>query len=109
MRRNLPQQTALDKKTQIVVDRGQRNGWNAAPHRGENVLWRMMSVRGNDRFVHHLALMRYRQSVLVGQFTELIMGKAHDYRIRIIINDSCWAPWNEVRHGLSRTFASVVS
>jgi hypothetical protein len=30
---------------------------------------------------------RDRQSVLRGQFTELFMGEAHDYRMRIIIND----------------------
>ena len=85
MRSDLSQQPALDEKPQIVVDRGQRNGWNAAPHRGVNVLWRIVSMRSDDRLIDHLPLVRDRQTVLRGQLTELFMGEAHNYRMRMII------------------------
>jgi hypothetical protein len=77
MRRDLPQQPALDEKPQIVVNRGQRNGWNAAPDRGVNVFRRIVSVRSDDGLIDHLTLMRDRQIVLRGQLTELFMGEAH--------------------------------
>src|SRR4029077_19135116 len=76
---------ALDEKPQIVVDRGEGNGWNATPHRGVNVFWGIVSVGSNDRLVDHLTLVRNRQTVLRGQFTEVFMGEAHDYWMRIII------------------------
>jgi hypothetical protein len=85
MRSDLSQQPALDEKPQIVVDRGERNGWNAAPNRGVNVFWRMVSVGSNDGLIDHLTLVRDRQTVLLGQFAELFMGEAHNYRIRTII------------------------
>ncbi len=85
MRSDLPQQPALDEKPQIVVDRSERNGWNATPDRGVNVFRRMVAVGSDDGLIDHLALVRDRQTVLLGQFTELFMGKTHDYRIRIII------------------------
>src|ERR1700735_2238765 len=85
MRTDLSQHPRLDEKPQIVVDRCQRNGWNAAPHRGVNVFWGIVPVGGDDRLIDHLTLVRDRQTVLRGQLTELFMGKAHDYRMRIII------------------------
>jgi len=85
MRSDLSQQPTLDEKPQIVVDRGQRNGWNAAADRGVNAFWRMMSVGSDDGLIDHLTLVRDRQTVLLGEFTELFMGKAHDYRMIIII------------------------
>jgi hypothetical protein len=42
-------------------------------------------VRSDDGLIDHLTLVRDRQTVLRGQFTELFMGEAHDYRMRIII------------------------
>ena len=44
MRSDLSQQPALDEKPEIVVDRGERNGWNATPDRGVNVFWGIVSV-----------------------------------------------------------------
>ena len=85
MRSDLAQQPALDEKPQIVVDRGERNGWNATPDRGVNVFWGIVSVGSDDGLVDHLTLVRDRQTVLRGQLTELFMGEAHDYRIRMII------------------------
>jgi len=85
MRSDLAQQPALDEKPQIVVDRGERNRWNATPDRGVNVFWRMVSVGSDDGLVDHLTLVRDRQTVLRGQLTELSMGESHDYRIRMII------------------------
>ena len=85
MRTDLAQQPALDEKPQIVIDRGQRNGWNAASHRGVNVFRRIVSVGSNDGLIDHLPLVRNRQTVLPGQLTELLMGEAHNYRIRTII------------------------
>ncbi len=85
MRSDLSQQPTLDKKPQIVVDRGERNGWNAALHRGVNVFRGMVSVRSDDGLIDHLTLMRDRQTALRGQLTELFMGEAHDYRIRMSI------------------------
>ena len=85
MRSDLSQQPTLDEKPQIVVDRGQRNGWNVAADRGVNAFWRMMSVGSDDGLIDHLTLVRDRQTVLLGEFTELFMGEAHDYRMRIII------------------------
>ena len=58
MRSDLSQQPALDKKPQIVVDRGERNGWNAAPDCGVNVLRGIVSVRSDDGLVDHLPLVR---------------------------------------------------
>ena len=87
MRTDLSQHPTLDEKPQIVVDRGQRNGWNAAPDRGVNVFWGIVSVGRDDGLIDHLTLVRDRQTVLRGQFPELFMGEAHNYRIRISIND----------------------
>ena len=85
MRSDLSQQPALDEEPQIVVDRGQRNGWNATSHRGINAFRGMVTVRSDDGLIDHLTLVRDGQTVLRGQFTELLMGEAHDYRMRIII------------------------
>jgi hypothetical protein len=87
MRSDLSQQSAFDKKPQIVIDRSQRNRWNATPDRGVNVFWRMMSVRSDDCFIYHLTLVRDRQTVSLGQLTEVFMGETHDYRMRMIINE----------------------
>jgi hypothetical protein len=85
MRTDLSQQPTLDEKPQIVVDRGERNGWNATSDRGVNVFWRMVSVGSDDGLIDHLTLVRDRQTVLRGQLTELFMGEAHNYRMRISI------------------------
>ena len=85
VRSNLSQHPALDEKPQIVVDRSERNGWNAAPDRGANVFWGMVPVGSDDGPIDHLTLVRDRQTVLRGQLTELFMGETHDYRMRIIV------------------------
>src|SRR5580704_13842809 len=85
MRSHLSQHPALDEKLQIVVDRGQRNGGNAAPDRSVNVFRRIVTVRSDDGLKDHLTLVCHRQTVLRGQLTELFMGEAHDYRMRMII------------------------
>ena len=85
MRTDLSQQTTLDEKPQIVVDSGERNGWNATPDRSVNVFRGIVSVGGDDSLIDNLPLVRHRQTVLRGQFTKLFMGEAHDYRMRIII------------------------
>ena len=85
MRSDLSQQPTLDEKPQIVVDRGERNGWNATSDRGVNAFWGMVSVGSDDGLIDHLTLVRDRQTVLRGQLTELFMGEAHDYRMRMII------------------------
>ena len=85
MRSDLSQHPTLDEKPQIVVDRGQRNGWNAAPDRGVNVFRGIVPLGSDDGLIDHLTLVRDRQTVLRGQLTELFMGEAHDYRIRMII------------------------
>ena len=79
MRSDFSQQPTLNEKPQIVVDRGERNGWNATPDGGVNVLWGMVSVGGDDGLIDHLTLVRDRQTVLRGQVTELFMGETHDY------------------------------
>ena len=85
MRSDLSQQSTLDEKPQIVINRGEGNRWNAAPDRGVNIFRGIVSVRSNDGLIKHLTLVRDRQTVLRGQLTELFMGEAHDYRMRIII------------------------
>src|SRR5208282_1037453 len=85
MRSDLSQQPTFDEKPQVVVDRGERNGWNATPDHGVNVFRGIVSVGSDDGLIDHLTLVRDRQAVLCGQLTELFMGEAHDYRIRIII------------------------
>ena len=85
MRTDFSQHPTLDKKPQIIVDRGERNGWNATPHRGVNVLRGIVSVGGDDGLINHLTLVRDRETVLGGELTELFMGEAHDYRMRTII------------------------
>ncbi len=88
MRTDLSQHPTLDEKSQVVVNRGQRNGWTAAPDRGVNVFWGIVSVGSDDGLIDHLTLMRDRQTVLRGQLTELFMGETHDYRMRMIIKRS---------------------
>src|SRR5580698_4456368 len=85
MRSDLPQQSTFNEKLKVIVDRGQRNGWNATPHRSVNLFRGMVAMRRDDRFVDHLALVGDRQTVLLGQFTELFMAGAHNYWIRMII------------------------
>lgn len=85
MRSDLSQQPALNEKAQVVVDRGERNGGNATPDRGVDVLRGIVSVGSNDGLKDHLPLMRNCQTMLRSQFAELFMGEAHDYRIRISI------------------------
>jgi len=88
MRSDLSQQPTLNEKPQIVVDRGERNGWNTTPNRGVNFFRRMVSMTSDYGFIDHLALVRDGQTVLRGQLTELFMGEAHNYRIRISIKRS---------------------
>jgi len=87
MRTDLPQHPTLDEKPQIVVDRGERNGWDAAPDSGINVFRRIVSVRSDHRLIDHLTLVRDRQTVLCRQITELFMAEAHDYRLIMIIKE----------------------
>src|SRR5580658_10052517 len=88
MRSDLSQHPTLDEKPEIVVDRGQRNRWNAAPDRGVNIFGRIVSVGGDNRLIYYLTLVRDRQAALRGQLTKLLMGEAHDYRMIIIIKRS---------------------
>jgi hypothetical protein len=88
VRADLAQHPALDEKPKIVVDRGQRNGWNATPDCGVNVFRRIVPVSRDDGLIDHLALVRDRQTMLRCQLTELYMGEAHNYRIRIIVKRS---------------------
>src|ERR1039457_988034 len=83
MRSDLSQQLTLDEKPQIVVDRGERDGWNATSDRGVNVFWGIVSGGSDDGLIDHLTLVRDRQTVLRGQLTELFMGETHDYRKRM--------------------------
>ena len=53
-----------------------------------NVFRGIVSVGSDDGLIDHLPLVRDRQPVLRGQFTELFMGEAHNYWIRIIIKQS---------------------
>ncbi len=77
MRTHLPQQSTLDEKPQIVVDRGQRNRWNAAPDHGVNIFRGIVSARSDDGLIDHLTLVRDRQTVLRSQLAKLFMGEAH--------------------------------
>ena len=79
VRGDLSQQPALDEEAQIVIDRGERDGWNTAPDRRVNVLWRIMSVGSDDSLIDHLTLVRNRQTMFRGQLTELFMAEAHIY------------------------------
>src|SRR5579872_7159605 len=88
MRTDLSQHPTLDEKPEIVVDRGERNRWNAAPDGGVNVFRGIVSVASDHSLIDHLTLVRDRQTVLRGQLTKLFMGEAHNYRIRIIIKQS---------------------
>jgi len=79
MRGDLSQQSTLDEKSQIVIDRGERNGWNAAPDRGVNVFRGMVSAGSDHGLIDHLTLVRDRQAVLHGQLTEPFRSEAHNY------------------------------
>ena len=79
MRSDLSQQPTRDEKPQIVIDRGERNGWNATSHRVVNVFRRIVSVGSDHSLIDHLTLVRDRQAVLRSQLTELLMGKVHNY------------------------------
>src|SRR5579862_3545969 len=89
VRRNLAQKAAFHEETEIVVNGCERDGRNATPDRGENIFWRIVAVGSDDSLIDDLTLMRDRQTVLGGQFTELPMGELHNYWIRIIIK--LWA------------------
>jgi hypothetical protein len=118
VRSDLSQQSTFDEKPQVVVDRGQRNGWNAAPDCGVNAFGRMVSVGSDNGLIDHLPLVRDRQSMLRGQLTELFVGKTHDYRIRMsiehcgrvkgdffIAEELCFAELiSQCRHALSFRF-----
>ena len=71
MRTDLSQHPALDEKAQIVVDGGERNGWNAAPYRSINVFWGIVPMKGDDGLIDHLSLVRDRETVLRSPLTEL--------------------------------------
>ena len=77
MRSDLSQQPTLYEKPEIVVDRSERNGWNATPDRGINIFRGIVSVRSDDSLIDYLTLVRDRQTVLRGQFTEPLMSEAH--------------------------------
>jgi len=79
MRSNLSQQSALDEQPQIVVNGGERNGWNATADRSINVFWGVVSVGSDDGLIDHLTLVRDRQTMLRRQLTKLFMGETHDY------------------------------
>ena len=79
VRRNLSQQSTLDEKPQIVVHRGERNGWNATPDGSVDVFRGMVSVGSDDSLIDYLTLVRDRQTMLRRQFTKLLMGETHDY------------------------------
>src|SRR5580698_7047489 len=85
MRSDLPQQSTFNEKLKVIVDRGQRNGWNATPHSGINLFRGMVAMRRDVRFLEYLALVSDCQTVLIGQFRELFMAGAHNYWIRMII------------------------
>ncbi len=85
MRSDLSQQPTFDEKPQVVVDGSERDRRNAAPHRRVNVFWRIVSMGRDDGFIDHLPLVRNCQAVLRSQFTELLMGQTHNYRMRMII------------------------
>jgi hypothetical protein len=85
MRSDLSEQSTLDEKPQIVVDGGERNGWNPTPDCGVNVFWGIVTVGSDDGLIDHLTLVSNGQAVLRGQLTELFMGEAHDYRVIISI------------------------
>ncbi len=85
---DLSQQPTVDEEPKIVVDRGERNGWNAAADRGVNLLRGIVPVGSDDGLIHDLTLVGDRQTVLRRQLAELFMGEAHNYRIRMSINDS---------------------
>ena len=60
MRSDLSQQPTLDEKPEIVVDRGERNRWNATPDSGVNVFWRIVPMRSDDGLIDYLTLVRDR-------------------------------------------------
>jgi len=76
---DLSQQSTLNEKAQIVVDGGERNGWNAAPHRRVDIFRGMVPVGSDDGLEDDLALVRDCQTMLRGHLTELFMAKAHNY------------------------------
>ena len=85
VRRDLAQKAALDEKTKIVVNRSQRNGRNSLLDRCVNMFRRMVPVRSDDRFVNNLTLVRGGKAALPGEFTKLLVGEPHDYRIGLMI------------------------
>jgi hypothetical protein len=49
-------------------------------------------VGSDDGLIDHLTLVRDRQAVLRGQFTELLVGEAHNYWITMIIKQPGGGP-----------------
>ena len=79
MRSDLSQQPTVDEEPQVVVDRGERNGWNLTPDRGVDGFRGMMSIGSNHGLKDHLPLVRDRQTVFRRQFAELLVGETHSY------------------------------
>ena len=76
--RSFSQHPTLDEKLQSVIDRGQRNGWNAAPDRDVNVFRGIMSVGSDHSLIDHLTLVRDCQAVLHGQLTRWFRQHANN-------------------------------
>ena len=79
MRSDLSQQPTVDEEPQVVVDRGERNGWDLTPDRGVDGFRGMMSIGSNHGFKDHLPLVRDRQTVFRRQLAELLVGETHSY------------------------------
>ena len=85
MRSDLSQQPTVDEKAQVVIDGGERNGWNPTPNGGVNCFRGMVPVGSNHGLKDDLPLVRHRQTALRRQFAELLVGNTHNYWRRMII------------------------
>src|SRR5690348_3779946 len=76
MQTDFAKHAAVEEGPQILVNGGQRDGWNPGSHFRVNGLRAGMSGQGQYRLINHLPLMRRGKPVTVAQFAK-ISGLEH--------------------------------
>ena len=74
MRAHFPQKSVLHEQPQVIVDGSQRDGRNAPPDIGVDLLGRIVSGRGDDGLIDDLPLVRSRKAMLPSQVPKLFVS-----------------------------------
>jgi hypothetical protein len=85
VRTDLAEQAVLDEEADILVNRGERHGRNAAADVGVDLLGGIVSGGSYDGLVDDMALVRRSKAELPGKVAKLDVGYAHGNWMRMII------------------------